>query len=276
MLFRALIAALALTGAAVAQEKSLLLERGGSDRLLQVDSPSIDVGLLLGGKKLQFGPQSVSGLALWLDASDASTITFGSGVQISNWKDKSGLGNNVAQSIGGFQPTLQTAGQNGKNTINFSTQSMNLNSTITAVTTGATVFMVASRASGGTITALAAASGFGYALRFLSVDHLYTSVKAGTYLDSGVTGLAAGSYNTLAGTIGAAGVGTGAIYINGTLSPSSSNLATVSDPIFYVIGQETSDIANGSIAELIYYSKVLSNYERGRVTAYLKYKWKTP
>lgn len=55
--------------------------------------------------------------ALWLDASDASTITIATGV--SNWADKSGLGRHFRQTVGGYQPALTTAGLNGLDVITF-------------------------------------------------------------------------------------------------------------------------------------------------------------
>jgi hypothetical protein len=44
-----------------------------------------------GSNPLTFNPTNVSGIALWLDASDTSTLTF-SGSNVTGWTDKSGLG----------------------------------------------------------------------------------------------------------------------------------------------------------------------------------------
>jgi hypothetical protein len=44
-----------------------------------------------GSSPLTFNPTSVSGIALWLDASDTSTLTL-SGSNVTGWTDKSGLG----------------------------------------------------------------------------------------------------------------------------------------------------------------------------------------
>jgi hypothetical protein len=40
-------------------------------------------------------PTQISGCALWLDAADSSTITFSSGINVSQWSDKSGNGINA-------------------------------------------------------------------------------------------------------------------------------------------------------------------------------------
>ena len=56
--------------------------------------------------------------ALWLDASDASTITTVSGA-VSEWRDKSGGGYHFSQATAARRPLLTTAGLNGLNTVTF-------------------------------------------------------------------------------------------------------------------------------------------------------------
>lgn len=65
-----------------------------------------------------FSPDDVSNLAIWLDASDASTITESSG-SVSQWNDKSGNGRHVTQASGSAQPTTGTATQNSLNVLVF-------------------------------------------------------------------------------------------------------------------------------------------------------------
>lgn len=64
-----------------------------------------------------FSPLSLSP-ALWLDASDAATITS-SGGSVSEWRDKSGNGRTVTQGTSTAQPTTGTATQNGLNVLSF-------------------------------------------------------------------------------------------------------------------------------------------------------------
>ena len=54
--------------------------------------------------------------ALWLDASDTSTITEVSGA-VSQWDDKSGNGNNATQATAAAQPTTGSTTLNGLNVI---------------------------------------------------------------------------------------------------------------------------------------------------------------
>jgi len=55
--------------------------------------------------------------ALWLDASDASTITL-NGSDVSQWNDKSGNSRHASQSTAANQPVYATAAQNGLNAVN--------------------------------------------------------------------------------------------------------------------------------------------------------------
>jgi len=63
-------------------------------------------------------PAQLPGLALWLDAADASTITL-NGSTVSQWNDKSGNGRNASQATAANQPTYSATGLNGKGTLSF-------------------------------------------------------------------------------------------------------------------------------------------------------------
>jgi hypothetical protein len=67
-----------------------------------------------------FAPPVPANLALWLDGSDASTLTV-TRSNISAWSDKSGSGNNVTQSTTANQPQLVPAasGINGRADVSF-------------------------------------------------------------------------------------------------------------------------------------------------------------
>jgi len=62
-------------------------------------------------------PEQIA-MVLWLDASDASTITE-SGGSVSQWDDKSGEDNHVSQATGSKQPTTGSRTQNGLNVLDF-------------------------------------------------------------------------------------------------------------------------------------------------------------
>lgn len=65
-----------------------------------------------------FVPTDEAGLALWLDASDASSITDSSGL-VSQWNDKSGNARHMTQATGGLQPSTGVVTQNGLNVLRF-------------------------------------------------------------------------------------------------------------------------------------------------------------
>ena len=62
-----------------------------------------------------FTPRQIPGLALWLDSTDSSTISFSSGSNISQWRDKSGSSNHFSLTSG----TTTTVVDNGKTVVNF-------------------------------------------------------------------------------------------------------------------------------------------------------------
>ena len=63
-------------------------------------------------------PAALSNLALWLDASDSSTINTSSNA-VSQWSDKSGNSKHATQSTADNKPSTNTATQNGLNVIDF-------------------------------------------------------------------------------------------------------------------------------------------------------------
>lgn len=87
-------------------------------------SPTIPMGVAIPA----FSPTSISGLQLWLDASDSSTLFQNSngttpatadGDPVGYWADKSGNGRHATQTDGTKKPTLKLAQENGKNVIQF-------------------------------------------------------------------------------------------------------------------------------------------------------------
>ena len=72
-------------------------------------------------------PSAVSpgNLQLWLDASDASTITE-SGGAVSEWRDKSGQGNDASQGNNTLRPIFNKTVMNGLATVDFTSDTYNL------------------------------------------------------------------------------------------------------------------------------------------------------
>jgi hypothetical protein len=96
-----------------------------------------------------FRPSDISGLHLWLDADDSSTLfdaTSGgspvteNGSIVKRWEDKSGVGNHATEATNA--PTLTTSGKNGRNILNFATGKYLTCSPASKTYTAQTVFVV--------------------------------------------------------------------------------------------------------------------------------------
>lgn len=73
--------------------------------------------VLLNGPSID--PRSIPGLTLWVDAMDLGTLTFSTSPDVSQWSDKSGLGNHMTNGTANQQPLYLPTGLNGKPTIQF-------------------------------------------------------------------------------------------------------------------------------------------------------------
>ena len=71
-----------------------------------------------------FSPTDIPGLALWLDASDAATITLDGSNNVSQWNDKSGNARHVTQATVMNRPTPSTATLNGLTAIKFEAKTL--------------------------------------------------------------------------------------------------------------------------------------------------------
>ena len=103
---------------------------------------------LLRPKASGFNPKQISGLALWMDASDTTTLTFNGG-DVSAWQDKSGASSlSAVQASAAFQPLYNATGAGGKGCIEFGASDALVFGSSTASfnylhnATGATMFCV--------------------------------------------------------------------------------------------------------------------------------------
>jgi hypothetical protein len=105
-----------------------------------------------GGGGSSFTPASISGLQLWLDAADASTIfdaTSGGlnfladNSQVARWEDKSSNNRHLYQPITNARPVLKTGIKNGNNVIRFDGLNDLLSSSFQTILTPYTVVLVA-------------------------------------------------------------------------------------------------------------------------------------
>lgn len=249
---------------------------------------------LLRPRSTGFSPRNLSGLALWLDPTVASSLTISTGVQ--TWADLSGNGRNFTQSVGNNQPTLTTIG--GKTALNFNGTSHHLLTTSTLFTGNSsfTFFQVFEGTFPGNGTALfthrtgeggadtnditvglSANNGsnwlFGTLRTRVSTSRSGAVANTDQRFDSvDASGIGAVS---LVGTFSASPTSTA--WFKGTAAPSSagtSGLTSVNGMSLGCRNNATRDLFYvGKMGEIIAYDRILTTSERRRVESYLARKW---
>jgi len=214
-----------------------------------------------------------SGLKLWLDASDSSTITTATGV--SQWNDKSGQGNNVSQATTASQPAVISANQNGKDIIRFDgSNDVLIRSTYTggAITQQVYTFIVCkmpSTANGvyGWVYDSDASSRHTFIVNSISSPNhqIYAGTAlTGTSVDSTNFKLYSLLFNGSSSTLRRAKTNilsgnAGTANMNGIWLGSDNGGTTYN--------------SNVEIAEILIYDAILSDTDRDNIESYLTNKW---
>jgi hypothetical protein len=215
------------------------------------------------------GPASIPGLALWLDAADAPTITH-SGGAVSQWADKSGGGNHAAQGAAASQPATGANTINGKNVITFdgSSDRMTLSPGIPPGS-GYTVFSVVSIGDNAAQKAIIA--GGNGALSVQTTSGEIPQLRRGsTLLLQASSGLPIGT-PTIYSAKAFAATGT-AIWLNGVPRGTSANDPALTDPVTEIGSRGGTQRYLGDVAEILIYTRDLSNAElKPTVCLYVTY-----
>lgn len=224
-----------------------------------------------------FSPKTIAGIELWADTSDLSTI-IQSGGAVSQWHDKSGQGRHLVQETGSLQPVTGTHTQKGLNVLACDGSSVMgmpagvLNSLMNGgETTLYAVFCSSLTSSTQRIFAEQGPTRYGLLLiggRLVARHHTSTSNQA-----------TASSYTPNAAhiaTMKRSGSAVHARLNNTVFSTAAANSFLAADTIC-AAGRSASpgQDLNGWIAEIILYSRILSEDEDARVMGYLKEKWAT-
>jgi len=230
---------------------------------------------------------AVTGYALWLDASDASTFTYSSGTRVSQWNDKSGNARHMTQATTAYQPD-RNATQNGLSAVTMRSGSAEYwmrNTSYDWAHSAFTVLCVVQPRTGD-YTA------------YLSQD-IVASLQVGQDA-SNPAGLAISKVSqattacnlTLANnttgqiTYKSAGISSGnvsvQIYKSKTAASGTVSLTGLVDSTIAMIGGSRSDVApaigdnygdGGFLCELLVYPSQLSDSDRVAVENYLIAKW---
>ena len=210
-----------------------------------------------------FLPTNVSGCSLWLDASDASTLTL-SGSNVTAWRDKTGL---TTLSLTGTSPTYVS------NQVRFNS-SGRFQGAYT-MTTQTTMFAVYSTTNTTTNARLVTGDGI----------NGYGNVHAPVGTDNDLfvyTGGGPGYYTTLTPqtglrmyTIGFNGSNT-AVWRNGssaTMAGTAANATATGSNIAIGASVNGDNPWIGELSELIFFNTALTTSNRQQVEGYLAWKW---
>lgn len=216
-----------------------------------------------------FDPKSISGLAVWFDASVSSSVTLNSG-NVSQWNDLSGNGRHATQATAGNQPSYSTAALNGRNVVVAQDSSRFLKTGSFQAGLPQTVFVVAStngtnqgifqRGTVNTIHALWRSTTF-IARRGSNSDATFTASDGykvftcvfTTTLSRLFVGSTQGTDNTT--------------NVASTTADSTDNRTLALFNLDSILGMV------GGIAEFLYYNASLSDAQQGTVRSYLSKKW---
>ena len=224
-----------------------------------------------GTAKELFSPSEISGMKLWLDAADDSTITHSSNA-VSQWSDTSGNNNHASQSTSTKQPALNAAPQNGLSTIKFDGTNDYLSVTSLNITQAYSFYAVAKTTVG---------SGKDYLFDGRTTDSVRSLValnNAGKVQSWAGTGWANSNIYTPSGFFTIAAVfnsSNSQISINGTtvssLNPGTRNLT---NGIYIGTNYLTNaDFLEGEIGEFVIINGAASTTDLAKMEGYLAHKW---
>jgi hypothetical protein len=229
---------------------------------------------------IQSDPNTLSvprtGLALWLKG-DFGTVLSGS--NITQWSDLSGSSpaNNATQATGANQATLVSSSLNGLPAASFdgSNDSYTLTNQFTDLTTGFSVFAVIKPVGSATRTLVATANS-GPAdlasLETVNTQGRFNSYNNTTSSDviTATSTLTVGKYQILDAVHDGAGSATVSINSTALNTGSVQNLRNVARAQ-NILGADssTSTFWSGELAEILVYSRALTETERKNVQAYL-------
>ena len=209
-----------------------------------------------------FSPLSIPGCALWLDASDSSTVTGSS--PITGWTDKSGNNRPITINSG---PTYGTTQQHGKKTLYFSGNSITT-SIPTAVGTGDfTLITVWKPYSAGLFTVLSLGTSQSSSQSLGYNGSYFNFYQFGSYESHYVTS------PKWAVQIGTRIASVKTVYVTGTgATPSISDTFDEQDTTV-VIGNGDTFSITGEVAEILIYTGTMSDSNRQQLESYLAQKW---
>jgi hypothetical protein len=230
--------------------------------------------------------------ALWLDASDSSTLFDatsggslpGNGIGVARWEDKSGNGIHATQSISLSRPTRQTSAQNNLDTIQFdgSNDAFSFTSGLPTGSSARSVFVVAKQQNSSGFKSFlyygnSASAGNRFGVRYNN-NTLQIEASSSVLTTPGISSTT--DFNVLYFQYNGGFFHDNAnIFVNGvslSLTRSGINLSLNTQENNRSIGArlEIPDLfLNGQIGEIIFLSGVVNDTTRQLSEGYLAHKW---
>ena len=234
-----------------------------------------------------FTPRSITGLALWLDASDASTLfqdaaattpATATSDPVGAWLDKSGNARHATQSVSASRPTVGSSSKAGKNAVrNNGTGSVALQVAAWPYTAGNTQFAVFNASALNQAVAQRGTLNDEPRFAIQSPASGVVSVNATRGGSSAAQTSSTVGYPTSQWAIGATLFNTalGRAYRDGVYGADTTDSQTFSGDQELRLLSLPSNIygLNGGIAEFLHYDRQLTASEVTRVARYLAARW---
>jgi len=237
-----------------------------------------------------FTPASISGLQLWLDASDGSTLFTDSagttaatadGDPIGCWKDKSGNAKNAIQANGQKKPVLKINAKNSKNTIRYDGVDDSMANAV-GLTSGTYsgvihVFFAASKPTSGGTYFVERQSSPCKAFFFWEIGPFIES--DGVIYANTMTNASYSLFKTNGSVVShiTSGIAGSVVSVNkSSVTLNTNQYASVSGSAGYILAERESNHGQrwpGDYFELLVYTNTLTSAEMQNVENYLMNKW---
>lgn len=230
-----------------------------------------------GGGAAAFSPASISGLQLWLDASQITGLNDGDAV--ATWSDLSGNANNATQGTASARPTYQTGEINGQPVVQFDGVDDYLSIPSINANTSGTVFIVGKKVTAGGdfwgLQNFTSATGPSVPFYYNGDGNLYLQRGgAGNYVGRSGQNTALQSPFLYSGKIDGASLEQ---RLNRAgLSVTISATVACSNDFDAIGGRQNGFWGNQMIAEALFYDTALAAADIAKVETYLSAKWATP
>jgi hypothetical protein len=224
-----------------------------------------------------FTPAQLSGLVLWMDPTDITTLTL-SGSSVTQWRDKSATGA-IFNTVNG-NPVYTTSLINGRPGIDLTNATGFISSATQTLTSSLTMAMILVVKSG----IGAWGSFFTHGSRDLDIALERNSISAGTTLQFQTANDNSGANLTFTTDqvslyLGTMTTGTSRFFerfggkTTTTTTATNSSTITVGLQTIRIGRSDVGENCNSFIGEIVYYNRVLSTQERQQLEAYLAWKW---